>query len=67
MPYVHAEIWQGIAPETREAVAKALTDAMVRSLGCPADAVTVILSEVEKKNWFIGARSCEELFPQPPA
>ena len=67
MPHIHADIWQGIAPETREAVAKALTDAMVQSLGCPVDAVTVILNEVEKENWFIGARSCEELFPHPPA
>ncbi len=67
MPLIHAELWKGSTREVKEAVAQSLTEAMVKHLGCPAQAVTIIFDEVDKKDWFIGAKSCQDLFPNPPA
>lgn len=65
MPIIRAEIWKGSTREVRKAMAASLTKAAVETLGCPIQAVTVILEEIEKENWFIGAKDCGELFPPP--
>ena len=63
MPIIHAELWKGFSPEAKKALAKALTNAMVQSIDCPVEAVTVVLNEIEKEDWYIGAKNCKELFP----
>lgn len=63
MPIVRTEIWKGKSPEVKKALAEALTHAVVKHIGCPPQAVTVLLDEVDKENWFIGAKDSNELFP----
>ena len=63
MPIVHAEIWRGKSHEVKKALAESLTNAVVQHIGCPPQAVTVILDEVDKENWFAGGKDSNELFP----
>ena len=63
MPIVHAEIWQGKSPEVKKALAESLTQAVVNHIGCSPEGVTVIISEIDKGNWFEGGKDSNELFP----
>ncbi len=61
MPIVRVEMWAGRPPEFRAALAKEITDVVVRHVGCEPRAVTVIVAEVPKENWSIGGRPASEL------
>ncbi len=43
----------------------ALTQTVVDQVGCPAGAVSVIIQEVDKQDWYIGGKACQELYPEP--
>jgi 4-oxalocrotonate tautomerase len=62
MPLVRMELWAGVAQDTKEKLAREITDVIVRNVGCPAQAVTLIFNEVPKRDWMIGGRPCSELF-----
>jgi len=63
MPIVHAEIWKGKSQDTKKALAESLTNAVVQHIGCPPHAVTIIIDEVDKANWFTGGKDANELVP----
>ena len=54
MPIVRAAFWSGASLTTKNAIAASITDVMVEHLSCPRSAVTVILEEIDKDDWFIG-------------
>ncbi|MEI7992729.1 MAG: 4-oxalocrotonate tautomerase family protein [Actinomycetota bacterium] len=54
MPVVRAQFWSGASVETKNAIAASITDVLVQHLPCPPAAVTVILEEIDKEDWFIG-------------
>ncbi len=64
MPIVRVEVWKGRSQEVKKALANDVTAAVVKNIGCQSEAVTVIIDEVEKENWFIGAQDCQELYPK---
>ncbi|MEM2452677.1 MAG: 2-hydroxymuconate tautomerase family protein [Candidatus Methanomethylicia archaeon] len=55
MPVVHVYMWAGRTPEVKEKIIKGITEVFV-NLGVPAEAVTVILHDVEKSNWGIAGK-----------
>ncbi len=59
MPVVEVKLWAGRSKEQKKRIAKAITDSFVRE-GVPADAVHVIFHDVEKENWCIGGKMCDE-------
>lgn len=63
MPIVRVEMWSGRSEECKVNLAKAITDVVVEQLGCPTQAVTVVVEETPRGNWMIGGLSCGE----PPA
>ncbi|HWQ10528.1 MAG TPA: tautomerase family protein [Holophaga sp.] len=63
MPIVQVETWKGKAPEVKAALAEALTRAVVEHVGCSPEAVTVVIREVDKKDWYIGGKDAHQLFP----
>jgi 4-oxalocrotonate tautomerase len=63
MPTVRVEIFAGRSPELKKALASEITDAVVKHIGCPVQAVMVIIEDVPKENWMIGGKPCSELFP----
>jgi len=50
MPVVEVKMWEGRDDKTKAKIIKGITDVFV-SLGVPASAVTVILTEYAKTNW----------------
>jgi len=52
MPLVRISLWKGRPPEDKEKIAKAVTEALVESAQVPAEAVTLLIEEESKENWF---------------
>jgi 4-oxalocrotonate tautomerase len=62
MPTIHVELFEGRTPEHKRALARELTDACVRVLGCSADGVDVVFHDVARHDWATGGR----LWSDPP-
>ncbi len=57
MPLVRIDMLAGRSREAKDALIANVTKAVVDSVGCPVDAVTVILYEVDKADWARGGVS----------
>jgi len=65
MPTIRVELFAGRTLDQKRALAQALTDATVRTLGGSADAVDVIFQDVERHDWATaGQLWCDK--SQPP-
>jgi 4-oxalocrotonate tautomerase len=51
MPTIHVEMFEGRTLDQRRKLVKEITDGTCRALGCPADAVQIILTDIKKENW----------------
>ena len=51
MPVIKVDMWAGRPASTKKKLISELTAAASSALGCPAAAVTVIITEVPKENW----------------
>ncbi|MFA5779397.1 MAG: 2-hydroxymuconate tautomerase [Elusimicrobiota bacterium] len=63
MPFVRIDLWKGRDKETKKKLIKNVTAAVVESIGCPPEAVQVVINEVEKENWGLGGMPADEKFP----
>lgn len=57
MPVVEVKMWEGRDEKLKAKIVKDITDVFV-SIGVPASAVTVILTDYSKKNWGEGGKLC---------
>ena len=51
MPTIHVELFAGRTLDQKRALARALTEATVETLGGSADAVNVIFRDVPRHDW----------------
>lgn len=51
MPTINVQMFEGRTVDQKRALAKALTEATVTTLGCPATAVDIIFQDVKKSDW----------------
>jgi len=51
MPHITVDMFDGRPPELKREYIRELTEATVRVLGCPKEAVTVVLRDVPRCNW----------------
>jgi 4-oxalocrotonate tautomerase len=65
MPLVRIETWP-IPAERKQALIVNVTQAVVDSVGCPEQAVEIMLFEVEKENWAQGGVCHAERPPHTP-
>jgi 4-oxalocrotonate tautomerase len=56
MPMVQIEIIEGRTTDQKRAMAKEVTDAIVRSLGVKPDAVRIIIRDMKKENFAVGGK-----------
>lgn len=54
MPTIRVELLEGRTPEQKRALAEALTEATVRTLGSSLGAVDVLFFDVPRHNWATG-------------
>ena len=63
MPLVQISTWP-IPAEKKRPLIKAVTDAVVEAIGCPKQAVEVMIVEVDKENWAHGGVCHADRAPQ---
>ncbi|HEY3451001.1 MAG TPA: 2-hydroxymuconate tautomerase [Myxococcales bacterium] len=57
MPIVRIDLLAGRTREAKDALVANVTRAVVESIGCPLEAVQVLLYEVDKADWARGGVS----------
>jgi 4-oxalocrotonate tautomerase len=65
MPLVRIETWP-IPAERKQALITNVTQAVVDSVGCPEQAVEIMLFEVQKQNWAQGGVCHADRPPHAP-
>jgi 4-oxalocrotonate tautomerase len=61
MPIVRVELLEGRSPETKAALIRRLTEAIVDTLGAQPSQVRVLLHDVPPENWGVGGQTMQEL------
>ena len=67
MPTIHVELFAGRTLEQKRALAQALTDATVKTLGGSREAVDIIFSEVQRHDWATGGELWSDKAAAAPA
>lgn len=67
MPIVRIDMWPGRTREAKNNLIRSVTDAVVQSIGCPEQAVEVLLYEVDKADWAVGGVCHADRPPVAPA
>ncbi|MFD8500300.1 4-oxalocrotonate tautomerase [Amycolatopsis xylanica] len=61
MPVVNVNWWKGAGEPERRQLVSELTETVSRLAKCPPEAVTVLISDVEKDHWGIGGKLAADL------
>lgn len=61
MPVVTVNWWKGISEQGRRQMIEEVTDSVSRIAGCPTDAVTVIVNDIEQSHWGKGGKTADLL------
>ncbi len=54
MPIVQVHLFEGRTVDQKRQCAKEMTDAIVRTLSCPADQVRIIFEDMKKTDYSVG-------------
>jgi 4-oxalocrotonate tautomerase len=54
MPTLRVEMMEGRTPEQKRELVKALTEAVVKTLGTKPEAVDVLLYDIKRSDWATG-------------
>ncbi len=54
MPIVNVNMMEGRTDEQKEALIKAVAEAVMESIGAPKENIRVLIDEYPKKHWGIG-------------
>jgi len=60
MPTIRVEMFEGRTPEQKKNLVKAITQAVVDSLGSKPESVDVILFDIKKTEWATGGELWSE-------
>lgn len=66
MPAIHVELFEGRTVEQKRALAQALTDAVVKTLGGSPEAVDIVFRDVARHDWATGGRLWSDRTPTTP-
>jgi 4-oxalocrotonate tautomerase len=61
MPVVHVNVWEGFGQEKTKITIQNITNVFV-DMDIPAQAVEVIVHEIQKSHWGIGGEPASEKF-----
>ena len=65
MPTLNVQLFAGRSVEQKRALAAALTEACVKTLGSSPDSVDIIFSDVERHDWATGGKLWSDAPPKP--
>jgi 4-oxalocrotonate tautomerase len=67
MPTIRVELFEGRTVEQKRALAQALTEATVRTLGGSPDGVDVVFFDIARHDWATGGTLWADKAAKPPA
>lgn len=67
MPTIRVELFEGRSVEQKRALAQALTEACVRTLGGSADGVDILFYDIARHDWATGGQLWSDKAPPKPA
>ncbi|HYP81781.1 4-oxalocrotonate tautomerase [Variovorax sp.] len=67
MPTIRVEMFEGRTVEQKRALAQALTEATVRTLGGSAEAVDILFYDIARQDWATGGKLWSDAAPAKPA
>ncbi|MEM2856005.1 MAG: 4-oxalocrotonate tautomerase family protein [Candidatus Nitrosocaldaceae archaeon] len=59
MPLITISLWPGRTQEQKEALAKAITDAVNKVLGAKREHVIIVYQDTPRENWYIAGDKLE--------
>ncbi len=65
MPTIRVELFAGRTVDQKRALAQALTEATVKTLGGSADGVDVVFFDIERHDWSTGGQLWADKAPAP--
>ncbi len=65
MPTIHVEMFAGRTVEQKRALAAALTEACVKTIGATPESVDIIFRDVERHDWASAGRLWSDPKPDP--
>ncbi len=66
MPTIHVEMFAGRTVDQKRALAAALTEAVVKTIGGSPEAVDVIFRDVERHDWATAGQLWSDKAPPAP-
>ena len=66
MPLIQVTMVQGRTIEQKRALAQALTEATVRTLGGSPDSVDIVFFDIARHDWATGGALWADKAPKPP-
>jgi len=66
MPMIRVELFEGRSVEHKRALARALTDAVVQTLGGSPESVHIVFQDVARHDWATGGTLWSERTPPAP-
>ncbi len=66
MPTIRVELFEGRTVEQKRALAQALTEACVRTLGGSADGVDILFYDIARHDWATGGQLWSDKAPPKP-
>ncbi len=67
MPTIRVELFEGRSPAQKSALAQALTEATVRTLGGSADGIDVLFFDIARHDWATGGQLWSDRAPPGPS
>lgn len=67
MPTIRVELFAGRTVEQKRALAAAMTEAVVKTLGGSPASVDILFYDIERHDWATGGRLWSEPAEPPPA
>lgn len=64
MPIIKIEMLKGRTTEQKRELAKVMTREYVRICGGRAEAIYVVIDDVEKENWAVGGQLLADKYPE---
>lgn len=65
MPTIRVELFEGRTVDQKRALAKALTEATVRTLGSPPESVEVLFFDIARHDWATGGELWSDKASKP--
>lgn len=66
MPTIRVELFEGRTVEQKRALAAALTEATVRTIGGSADSVDILFFDLKPHDWSTAGRLWSDRLAEPP-